>query len=61
VSRDSELAAVARRFPAWECWKGVSGLWYARLRGHPRDEPVTGESPEDLGDSIDRAERLSEE
>jgi hypothetical protein len=67
VTRDSELAALAGRFPGWEAWKGVSGLWYARRREVPAHAPgeyqtviVSGEDVEDLADAIDRAERLSE-
>ena len=60
MTRDSELSALlADRFPQWEAWRGVSGLWYARRRG-TQDAPVSGESVEDLADAIDRAERLSE-
>jgi hypothetical protein len=59
MTRESELSALAGRFPRWETWKGVSGLWYARLRG-TSDDPVRGESVEDLGDQVERAERLAE-
>ncbi len=60
MTRESELAPLARRFPRWETWKGISGLFYARLRGTD-DEPVRGESPEDLADQITRAEALARE
>ena len=56
---DSELPALAGRFPRWEAWRGMSGLWYARLRG-TSDQPVVGESLTDLADQIIRAERLAE-
>jgi hypothetical protein len=57
---DQELAALVRRFPRWEAWKGVSGLFYAPwLRSSP-PVVVRGESPEDLADQIDRAQRLAE-
>jgi hypothetical protein len=59
MSRDSELSALAGRFPRWEAWKGMSGLFYARQRG-TTDQPVSGEDPTDLADSITRAERLAE-
>ena len=59
MSREFELAALARQFPGWEAWKGVSGLWYARPAG-TQDQPVVGEDPTDLGDQIERAERLAE-
>jgi hypothetical protein len=48
---DSELGALAGRFRLWETWRGVSGLFYARRRG-TTDEPVRGESVEDLADWI---------
>jgi hypothetical protein len=57
MSTDSELSAVARRHPDWECWRGVSGLYYGRRHG-TQDQPVRGESPEDLADQIIRAEAL---
>jgi hypothetical protein len=28
---ERELRDVEREFPRWHCWKGVSGLVYARL------------------------------
>jgi hypothetical protein len=59
VSTGSELAAVTRAHPAWECWRGVSGLYFARRRG-TQDSPVRGESPVDLADMIARAEALTE-
>ena len=60
MSQDSELAALVRQHPRWEAWKGVSGLFYARwLRSSP-PVVVQGESPEDLADQINRAERLRE-
>jgi hypothetical protein len=58
MTRETELSALAGRFPGWEAWRGVSGLFYARLRG-TEDEPVSGEDPTDLADSIERAERLA--
>lgn len=56
---ESELSALHRRLPAWEAWRGVSGLWYARRRG-TQDQPVAGEDLADLADQIVRAERLAE-
>lgn len=60
MSCESELAALARQFPGWEAWKGVSGLWYARRRG-TREQPVQGEDTQDLADQITRAEAFREE
>ena len=57
MSRESELAALARQFPGWEAWRGISGLLYARLRG-TSDQPVSGEDATDLADQIARAEAL---
>jgi hypothetical protein len=47
------LADVQREFTAYECWRGVSGLVYARLHGRPRAD-VQGEDPRDLRDQIIR-------
>ena len=58
MSRESELSALAGKYPRWEAWKGVSGLFFARLRG-AGGAPVRGESVEDLADQITRAEALS--
>ncbi len=52
---DRDLAALARRFPQWQIWKGVSGMYYARPAG-TRQEPVMGEDLTDLADMILRAE-----
>lgn len=60
MSRASELAALAGRFPAWEAWRGISGLWYARRRGEA-GHPVRGEDLTDLADQIERAQRLRED
>lgn len=57
---ESELAALTERFPLWEAWQGVSGLWYARRR-RTQDEPVRGEDATDLADQIARAEALRDE
>jgi len=58
MSHEPELAALVRRFPRWEAWKGVSGLFYARwLRSSP-PIVVKGESAEDLADQMNRAEAL---
>jgi hypothetical protein len=54
---DSELRALAGRFPLWEAWRGASGMFYARRRG-TTDEPVRGESVEDLADAMTRDEAL---
>ena len=46
------LADVAREFPCWHCWRGVSGLLYARL---PKSSPpivIRAEDPVDLRDQI---------
>ena len=48
------LSDVQREFPRWECWRGPSGLYYARRAGRPRRHSanVTGEDPLDLRDMI---------
>jgi hypothetical protein len=58
MTRETELSALAGKYPLWEAWRGISGLFYARLRGTD-DEPVSGEDPTDLGDQIERAQRLA--
>ena len=55
MSRDNELAALASRFPGWEAWRGISGLYYAKRADDPA-VVVHGESPEDLADEILRWE-----
>lgn len=57
MSRDSELAALAGKYPRWEAWRGISGLFYARQRGTD-SQPVSGEDVTDLADSIEREQRL---
>jgi hypothetical protein len=48
------LADVQREFPGWECWRGTSGLYYARRCTRPRNHSydVQGEDPLDLRDMI---------
>lgn len=58
MSTDPVLAAVIRAHPAWECWQGASGLYFARRRG-TQEQPVRGESPVDLAGMIARAEALT--
>jgi hypothetical protein len=53
------LGDVQREFPAWECWRGVSGLYHARPAKHP-EEWVTGEDAVDLRDVIVRELWLEE-
>jgi hypothetical protein len=47
------LADVQREFTEYECWRGISGLVYARLHGRSRAD-VQGEDPRDLRDQIIR-------
>jgi hypothetical protein len=55
------LADVQREFASYECWRGVSGLCYARLHGRPRAD-IQGEDPRDLRDQIIRHQaQLAEE
>jgi hypothetical protein len=35
MSRESELAALAGKYPLWEAWRGMSGLLRA-VAGHGR-------------------------
>jgi hypothetical protein len=52
AGHEPDLDDVAREYPRWHCWEGISGLFYARL---PRSSPaavVRGEDPADLRDSI---------
>jgi hypothetical protein len=56
------LADVQREFPGWECWRGTSGLYYARRCARPRSHraDVQGEDPLDLRDQIRRAVALGD-
>jgi hypothetical protein len=52
------LADVQHQYPAWHCWRAVSGLYYGRPQG---TEPgsgrlVHGEDPLDLRHQIIRAQ-----
>jgi hypothetical protein len=61
--REPTLADVQREFADWQCWRAVSGLYYARLVAAATGDPATvkGEDPLDLRDQIRRAESLAEE
>jgi hypothetical protein len=56
VDQERELTAddVAREFPGWHIWKGMCGLWYARLANSSPPVIVRGEDPTDLRDEIRR-------
>jgi hypothetical protein len=56
------LADVERE-SGWECWRGVSGLYYARRPGQPRRHKAdaVGEDPLDLRDMIIRAKSKTDE
>jgi len=57
---DPTLADVGARFPRWEVWRGIDGLFHARIKGATPPVLVRGESPDDLADQIIRWERLHE-
>lgn len=48
------LASVQREFPQWACWRGISGMVYARRSERPRNSgyDVKGEDLMDLRDQI---------
>jgi hypothetical protein len=50
---DDEITqeSLAREFPAWEIWKGVTYFWYARK---PLTSPPIVERGEDLTDLRDQ-------
>jgi hypothetical protein len=48
------LDDIAREYPRWHCWHGISGLYYARLIGASPPVIVRGEDPMDLRDEIRR-------
>jgi hypothetical protein len=56
---DPTLADIAARWPRWETWRGIDGLFHARLFGvtdakTSKPVMVRGESPEDLSHEIQR-------
>ena len=54
AGHDQALDDVARDYPRWHCWAGISGLFYfyAGLRHSSPPIVVRGEDPMDLRDSI---------
>ena len=46
------LEDVAREFPRWHCWRGISGLVYARREMTSPPALVRGEDAVDLRDQI---------
>jgi hypothetical protein len=56
------LAEVQLQHPDWACWRGISGLYYARPADAQPGDPaqVQGEDPLDLRDQIRRAESLQQ-
>ena len=51
---EPDLADVRREYPAWQCARGVSGLYYAQNAA--TGALVQGEDPLDLRDQIKAAE-----
>jgi len=58
---DPTLADVDARFPHWEVWRGIDGLFHGRIKGATPPVLVRGESPDDLADQIVRWERLHDD
>lgn len=54
------LADVQREFAGYECWRGISGLYYARPHGRVRAD-VQGEDARDLRDQIIRHQAQMDE
>jgi hypothetical protein len=48
------LADVQREFPAYDCWRAISGVCYARPHHTPpgKPAPVSGDNPAALRDTI---------
>ena len=53
---DSQLQQLYGRFPGWECWKGVSGLFYARWRRSTPPVVVRASTPDALARKIEQAQ-----
>ena len=51
-----DLDDVAREYPRWRFWQGVSGTLYAHLRHSSPPIAVRGSNPADLREKIRRAE-----
>jgi hypothetical protein len=62
VTDEPTLADVERE-SGWECWRGTSGLCYARKPGRPsrHQADAVGEDPWDLLNMIVRAKAREEE
>jgi hypothetical protein len=56
------LAHVQGEYASWHCWRGISGLYYARPADSQPGDPATvkGEDALDLRDQIRRAEAAAE-
>ena len=59
-AREPTLAEVAREFPHWACWRGISGMYLARHREAPPESgcEIRGYDLSDLCYQITRAELL---
>ncbi len=49
---EQQAARIAERYPGWEAWCGLNGLWHARVLGSVPPFMVHAESPEELGEQI---------
>jgi hypothetical protein len=52
IGHEPDLDDVARAYPRWRCWEGITGLFYARLLRSSPPVTVRGKDPADLRDSI---------
>lgn len=56
VTGEPVLADVEAAYPRWHCWKGISGLVYAKRGMTSPPAIVRAEDPRDLLDEINRWE-----
>jgi len=53
---DPAVAELARRFPRWQIWRGISGRWFAR-RPFVYMAPLSAGTADELGRLLRQADK----
>jgi hypothetical protein len=56
TGEEPAIESIAAEFPRWEPWRGIDGLFHARIKGATPPVMVRGEDVQDLIWEIERWE-----
>lgn len=52
MTAEATARELRERYPGWHIWRGVAGLWYARLLKHSPPVVLSDRSIEGLGEQL---------